>query len=175
LTAEQTQRNSTLNQSKHTMKTPGQINFEAFHKRPEPPNYYTDSQYSQRDWERAAQAVIKDYEQRQSQITSGGIVKPTTPLSLGPEVGRCSECHRCTWARSDLGTPCGMTQPDGSRCLGVFGEAVFVSESTQPCITGNCIQAGGYPNATITMDADITQIQNFPSNLLFKRVKLTLE
>ena len=36
------------------------------------------------------------------------------------ETGRCSRCYRCTFGPMDLGQPCGMTQPDGSRCPGVF-------------------------------------------------------
>lgn len=37
-----------------------------------------------------------------------------------PEQGRCSKCHRCTWSKEELGQRCGMTQPNGSKCTGVF-------------------------------------------------------
>lgn len=33
---------------------------------------------------------------------------------------RCSECGRKTWSQSDLGTTCGMPQPNGERCKGIF-------------------------------------------------------
>lgn len=37
-----------------------------------------------------------------------------------PAVGQCAVCKRLTWATGDLGALCEMTQPDGSRCQGVF-------------------------------------------------------
>ena len=36
------------------------------------------------------------------------------------EKGRCKKCHRCTWDNGDIGKPCGMTQPSGSKCAGIF-------------------------------------------------------
>lgn len=34
---------------------------------------------------------------------------------------QCSGCRRWTVATSEFGSRCGMTQPDGSACAGVFG------------------------------------------------------
>lgn len=36
-----------------------------------------------------------------------------------PPLGYCSWCHRKTWSELD-DIPCGMTQPDGRKCPGVF-------------------------------------------------------
>lgn len=37
-----------------------------------------------------------------------------------PEVGRCSKCRRCTWDEKEIGSRCGVTQPNGQKCTGVF-------------------------------------------------------
>ncbi len=39
------------------------------------------------------------------------------------EKGRCSKCHRGTWDYGDIGNACGMTQPNGSKCAGIFEPA----------------------------------------------------
>lgn len=35
-------------------------------------------------------------------------------------LARCDTCHRITWAPSEVGRRCRMTQPDGSSCSGRF-------------------------------------------------------
>ena len=36
----------------------------------------------------------------------------------------CSVCGRYTWQPANSGTVCGMPQPDGGNCIGVFGPGV---------------------------------------------------
>jgi len=42
------------------------------------------------------------------------------------EKGRCSKCFRCTWEKEDLNKNCGMIQPSGYRCEGVFLEPLGI-------------------------------------------------
>jgi hypothetical protein len=37
-----------------------------------------------------------------------------------PPLASCSGCGRKTWSSSELGQPCEMLQPDGTRCKGSF-------------------------------------------------------
>lgn len=43
-------------------------------------------------------------------------------LRSGAPVARCSACGRQTVDLSRFGQPCGMTQPDATRCTGVFSD-----------------------------------------------------
>lgn len=47
-------------------------------------------------------------------------LKPLSFKSSSREVGRCSVCERCIWNKSELNKKCGMIQPDGTNCIGVF-------------------------------------------------------
>lgn len=48
---------------------------------------------------------------------------PDSLKHLAPDAPNlvCSGCGRKTWSSSDVGEVCGMSQPDGSKCQGVFG------------------------------------------------------
>lgn len=37
-----------------------------------------------------------------------------------PPIAICDGCHRKTWSEDSLIEPCGMRQPDGRRCEGIF-------------------------------------------------------
>ncbi len=45
--------------------------------------------------------------------------KPFEHLFETP-LAECDTCHRKTWDAEELGNVCGMTQPDGFKCGGVF-------------------------------------------------------
>lgn len=62
-------------------------------------------------------------------IESKPTAAPSTPPASSPlpaylqndeEFGRCSACGRKTWTRAEMGTQCKMTQPDGTKCAGIF-------------------------------------------------------
>lgn len=36
------------------------------------------------------------------------------------KIGHCSLCHRWTWDEKEVGVSCGMTQPSGLECEGLF-------------------------------------------------------
>jgi len=46
------------------------------------------------------------------------------PAHLRPDAAFliCDRCGRKSWALDQRGQVCGMPQPDGSRCQGIFGD-----------------------------------------------------
>lgn len=44
-----------------------------------------------------------------------------------PTVAKCWNCKRSTWDPENVGKRCSMTQPDGSKCVGVFEIEVATS------------------------------------------------
>jgi hypothetical protein len=50
----------------------------------------------------------------------GSVYTAIDDLLASPKVGRCTACGRTTWDAASMGHQCLMTQPDGSRCPGVF-------------------------------------------------------
>lgn len=47
-----------------------------------------------------------------------------------PPVGYCTGCHRACWEHTELGSICGMTQPGGARCTGLFAPESASSDSS---------------------------------------------
>jgi len=69
-----------------------------------------------------------------------------------PQSGQCSACGRACWGTTPLGTLCGMSQPDFTRCAGRFVGKVAVSVMTRGTVdpdTGIITETNDPPVATV--------------------------
>lgn len=48
-----------------------------------------------------------------------------------PPLGECMVCHRKSWSEDEVGTRCGMPQPDGHRCNGHIQRVAYLPDEEQ--------------------------------------------